>query len=93
MKELATDLDQFLDWQLFVLKLGVKKHEIDKIEKNFPQDVDRQKLEAFDHWLRATPDACWENVIAALFDMKENTLAMELTRKYNWKDPRVSKMI
>ena len=90
VRSLTSELHQIVDWQLLLLKLGMEKHEIDKIERNFPQDVDRQKLEALALWLRETPDACWKYVIAALFDMKENTLATELTRKYNWKDPRVS---
>ena len=90
VKELVTELDQILDWQLLMLNLGIEKHKNDKIERNFSQDVDRQKQEAFDHWLRVTPDACWKDVIDALFAVKENTLARKLTRVYNWKDPRVS---
>ena len=89
MKELVSELDQIVDWQLLMLNLGVEKHKNDKIERNFPQDVNRQKQEAFDQWLRETPDACWKDIIDALFVMEENTLARKLTRKYNWKDPRV----
>ena len=90
VKELVTELDQFHGWQLLMLNLGMEKYKNDKIEINFPQDVDRQKQEAFDQWLRLKPDACWKDVIDALFAIEENTLARKLTRKYNWKDPRVS---
>ena len=91
VRTLCFELEQLVDWQLLMLNLGIQKHKNDIIERNFPQDVDRQKQEAFDMWLRVMPNACWKDVIDALFVMKENTLARELTRKYNWKDPRVTR--
>ncbi len=72
-----------------MIKLGVEKFENDKIEKNFPNDIDRQKQEAFDKWLRMKPDACWKDVIDALYKMEEITLASSLAKKYAWEDPRV----
>ncbi len=72
-----------------MINLGVKKSENDKIEINFRCDIDRQKQEAFDKWLRMKPDACWKDVIDALYEMEEITLASSLARKYDWKDPRV----
>ena len=89
LKSLIRELESIVDWQMLMINLGVEKHQNDKIERNFPQDVDRQKQEAFDRWLRETPDACWKDIIDALFEMKENVLAGELTRKYSWRDPRV----
>ena len=72
-----------------MINLNVEKHKNDKIEKNFPGDVDRQKQEAFDQWLRQKPDACWRDIIQALYEVDENNLARKLRRKYDWKDPRV----
>ena len=90
LKDLMTDLDSLINnWQHLMISMGVDKYKNDKIERNFPHDVDRQKQEAFDLWLRQTPDACWKNVIDALFEIGENTLARALTKKYEWKDPRV----
>ena len=90
INSLLCELESILDWQMLMIHLGVEKHQNDKIEKNFPQDVDRQKQEAFDRWLRGSPNACWKDIIDALFEMEENVLAGKLTRKYCWKDPRVS---
>ncbi len=72
-----------------MINMGVEKFENDKIEKNHPSDIDRQKQEAFDKWLRMKPDACWKDVIDALYKMEEITLASRLAKQYAWKDPRV----
>ncbi len=72
-----------------MINMGVEKFENDKIEKNFQNDTDRQKQEAFDKWLRMKPDACWKDGIDALYEIEEITLASILTRKYAWEDPRV----
>ncbi|XP_064387776.1 uncharacterized protein LOC135335965 [Halichondria panicea] len=89
MKDMLKKLDSVVDWQLLMISMGVEKFENDKIERNFQGDIDRQKQEAFDKWLRMKPDACWKDVIDALYEMKEITLANSLARKYDWKDPRV----
>ncbi|XP_064387648.1 uncharacterized protein LOC135335895 isoform X2 [Halichondria panicea] len=89
LKDLMKDLDTLIAWQLLMIKLGVEKFENDKIEINFQGDIDRQKQEAFDKWLRKKPGACWKDVIDALYEMKEITLASSLARKYAWEDPRV----
>ncbi|XP_064387744.1 uncharacterized protein LOC135335941 isoform X2 [Halichondria panicea] len=89
LKDLLKELDSVVTWQLLMINLGGKKSENDKIEINFRCDIDRQKQEAFDKWLRRKPDACWKDVIDALYEMKEVTLASRLSRKYDWKDPRV----
>ncbi|XP_064387766.1 uncharacterized protein LOC135335953 isoform X2 [Halichondria panicea] len=87
LKELKSVVN---NWQLLMINMGVEKFENDKIEKNFQNDTDRQKQEAFDKWLRMKPDACWKDVIDALYEIEEITLASILTRKYAWEDPRVS---
>ncbi len=93
MKDMLKKLDSVVDWQLLMISMGVEKFENDKIERNFQGDIDRQKQEAFDKWLRMKPDACWKDVIDALYEMKEITLANSLARKYDWKDLRVIHII
>ncbi len=91
LKDLVKELNSVVTWQLLMINMEAEKFENDKIEKNFPNDVDRQKQEAFDKWLRRKPDACWKDVIVALYKIKEDTLAFRLAKKYpcHWKDPRV----
>ncbi|XP_064388636.1 uncharacterized protein LOC135336701 isoform X2 [Halichondria panicea] len=89
MKDLMKELVSVVDWQLLMINMGMEKYENDKIERNFGCDIDRQKQEAFDKWLRKKPNACWKNVIDALYEIEEITLASSLAKRYNWKDPRV----
>ena len=89
LNDLMKELVSVVNWQQLMINMGVEKYENDKIERNFSSDNDRQKQEAFDKWLRMKPDACWKDVIDALYKMKEVTLASSLARKYDWKDPRV----
>ncbi len=51
LKDLFKELDSVIEWQLLMINLRMEKFENDKIEKNFPNDIDRQKQEAFDKWL------------------------------------------
>ena len=89
LKDLLKELVSVIDWQLLMINMGVKKFENDKIERNHHGDIDRQKQEAFDKWLKMKPDACWKDVIDALYEVKDITLASNLEKKYAWKDPRV----
>ncbi len=89
LKDLLKELVSVIDWQLLMINMGVKKFENDKIERNHRGDIDRQKQEAFDKWLKMKPDACWKDVIDALYEVKDITLASSLSKKYDWKDPRV----
>ncbi len=89
--DLTLDLTSIVHWEMLFIRMGMEKYETDKIKINNPNDVDGQKMDAFDKWLRTTPDACWKTVIDALFEVEELVLASNLERKYDWKDPRVIK--
>ncbi len=89
VKDLMRELDTIVDWPRLLLNMGMEKYENDKIKINNPNDVDGQKMDAFDKWLRKK-DACWKTVIDALFQVEELVLANKLERKYDWKDPRVN---
>ncbi len=69
--------------------LGMEECRIKIIERDY-RGLAEQKHKAFDKWLSMTPSACWKNVIEALRKetMSENTLALDLERKYAWTDPR-----
>ena len=74
MKNLSTELATVIDWYILGLKLGLPKHELDKIDCDY-QKNDRRKAEMLDLWLRRTPNATWDDVIRALEQMGENRVA------------------
>ena len=50
LTDLLQDLESFVNWKLLIEKLK-------SIEGNFQYNIDRQKQEAFDKWLKRKPDA------------------------------------
>lgn len=70
------------------IKLGVKKHKIDKIECDHPT-VERRKTEAFYLWLKELADFNWNHIVDGLKEVGEKVLADKLEKEHLWKEPRV----
>ncbi|MCG8622508.1 MAG: death domain-containing protein [Proteobacteria bacterium] len=51
------------------MQLGIESHELEKIEKNYPQNVDRQMAEVIKHWLHNSSDCSWEALASAVEKM------------------------
>ena len=51
------------------MQLGIESHELKKIEKNYPRDVDRQMAEVIEYWLRNNSDCSWEALASAVEKM------------------------
>ena len=78
---LSSELTTVVDWHKLGLNLGIPKHELDKIERDYRLN-DRQRLEMLHLWLRHTPYATWEDVVSALQQMGENMVAERIRQKY-----------
>ena len=64
--------------------LGIDEHELDKIEVNYPRDVERQKLEAIKYWLRNF-DCSWEALADAVEKMRRHGNLVKLLRELHSK--------
>jgi hypothetical protein len=51
------------------MHLGIESYELEKIEENFPRDVDRQMAEVIEYWLRNSSDCSWEALARAVEKM------------------------
>ena len=71
-----------------MMKLNIEHDKLKEI-RDENDKVEAQRREAFDYWLRQTPDANWNHIIDALCAIGEVTLAEELKKEYQWKEPRV----
>ena len=81
-RELDLELVKLVDWQVFATHLpGLERENIKEIQRN-NHEVHLQKLELFGTWLRIQPDASWEDVVLALENARENTLAEAVKRKF-----------
>ena len=80
---LCNEVASISDWRMLGLYLGVKDHELDKIERSHPTEgCGRWKLETISLWLRCTPSASWGDVVGALRRMGESTEAERLKEKF-----------
>ena len=62
------------------IHLGIEGHELDKIEKNYPRDVERQKLEAIKYWQRNF-NCSWEALADAVEKMQCHRNLVKLLRE------------
>jgi len=63
------------------IQLGVPTSELKKIEEEYQQS-DRRKMETLDAWLHQTPRASWSDVVSALQQIGENTVAKSVRQQY-----------
>ena len=60
----------------------ISRGDIEQIEQD-NRDVQRQKLELYGTWLQRCPNASWNDIILALENSKETTLANVIKTKFN----------
>ena len=81
LKNLSSELATVINWFLLGINLGLQKHELTKIERDY-QGNDRRRVEMLNLWLQRTPNATWEDVVDALQQMGENRVAENIREKY-----------
>jgi len=81
MQSLSNALKDVSNWHQLGIQLGIPTSELRKIEEEY-QRADRRKTEALDTWLHQTPSASWSDVVSALQQMGENTVAESVCQKY-----------
>ena len=82
VSELYEALRDLKQWELFGMHLkGMKFSAISEIDSEH-QKIKAKKAHLYDKWLRVCPDASWEDVVAALHKIDENTIAKQVTNKY-----------
>jgi len=80
---LCDELSTVSDWLQLGLKLGVPDYELNVIQRNHPfEGCSRWKLQVLKLWLQIKPNASWINLVRALQQMGERTLAKRIRQKY-----------
>lgn len=81
--QLITFLDDLVSWQKFGTFLpGIESKHIKVIECDI-KGTDQQKAALFEKWLRVHPRASWQDVLSALENSEEHTLALKVYRNVN----------
>ena len=73
---------QVSDWNRLGLALKLNSYDLNIIEKDNPGDTRKQSLKMFDLWLKTQPDASYEQLIKALREVGNETVASSLYMKY-----------
>ena len=77
---LASLTDISAPYQLGI-QLKINLAELDRIEKNHREDIDRQKTEVVKYWLRNSPDVSWTTLAKAVERMGGHAKLAETLRK------------
>ena len=79
--ELDLELTELVNWQRFATHLpDLTRGDIEQIKQD-NRDVQQQKLDLFGTWLRRCPNASWNDIVLALENSKEITLANVIKMK------------
>ena len=67
------------------IHLGLPKTLLDTIEANFPNDLDRRRIELVDAWISSSSSdpPCWWQLVQALKKVKYGRLAQDLETQYS----------
>ena len=81
--ELDLELAELVNWQRFATHLpNLTRGDIEQIEQD-NRDIQQRKLELYGTWLRKCPNASWNDIVLALQNSKETTLADVIKTKFN----------
>ena len=73
---------QVSDWNRLGLALNLDSYDLDIIEKDHRGDTRQQTLKMFELWLKAQPDASYQQLIKALHEVGDETVASFLSKYY-----------
>ena len=82
LKKLSNALDSVMDWHLLGVKLGIKAHELEAIEKNYHGDIVRCKHEMLGRWLQNAKLPTWKAVADALCWMGKHAIALKIRKQH-----------
>ena len=80
---LCNELTSISDWFILGLNLGVPYHLLKEVRSNYSvEGLGACKRKTLVLWLRHTPSASWGDVVGALQQMGENSVAERIQLKY-----------
>ena len=73
---------QVSEWYRLGFALSLNSYDLNIIEKDCLGDTKSQICKMFQLWLRSQPDASYEQLIKALHEVGEETVASSLCKEY-----------
>ena len=82
LRNLASELQEVVDWYRVGLSLGIKSYQLEEIRINRMGDAMHCKLNMLDLWLRGDVDASWSKLVGALAESNHSFIADRIQEKY-----------
>ena len=82
LRNLATELQEVVDWYRVGLSLGIKSYQLEEIRINRMGDAMHCKLSMLDSWLRGDVEASWSKLAGALEESNHSFIADRIREKY-----------
>ena len=82
LRNLASELQEVVDWYRVGLSLGIKSYQLEEIRINRMGDAMHCKLNMLDLWLRGDVDASWSKLVGALAESNHSFIADRIREKY-----------
>ena len=82
LRNLASELQEVVDWYRVGLNLGIKSYQLEEIRINRMGDAMHCKLNMLDLWLRGDVDASWSKLVGALAESNHSFIADRIQEKY-----------
>ena len=82
VKHLVKACKRVSDWHTLGLQLDLTMEQLDDLHITYHvYRTDRLKAEMFNVWLKSSPNASWTDLITALRDMDEDTVANDIAQQ------------
>ena len=82
IKILISDLKEVTEWFRLGIFLGLKSHDLKKIESKHHGDIERCKLEMLEFWKKNDQKASLKKLTDALEKIDHRNLAMHLRKRH-----------
>ena len=82
LRNLASELQEVVDWYRVGLSLGIKSYQLEEIRINRMGDAMHCKLSMLDSWLRGDVEASWSKLAGALEESNHSFIADRIREKY-----------
>ena len=82
IRSLSLLLASVYNWENLGIKLGISMQKLQEIKQHHSGDLEMCKNRLYDTWLRLTTDPSWMEIVDALEQIEENSLADRIRRVF-----------
>ena len=66
LQDIILALEEVTEPYQLGIHLGIETHKLKMFEKNYPRDIERQKIEVIEYWLRNSAECSWDVLASAV---------------------------